>query len=142
VKLRSIKVLIVLACLTIWTTSFAQEPASAKPPVESAAGKLQVLKTVLCQEVKDREPQQEVSAAKVGDVVVGWMQVQSQEDTTLTHRWIHDGQTISDVSLNIKTSESFRAWSRKTIGSPGSWKWQVLDSSGKVLKEVSFTAAS
>jgi len=74
--------------------------------------------------------------------VVGWMQIQSLEDTTVTHRWIRDGETISDVTLNVKTSPSYRAWSRKTIGSPGSWKWQILDSSGTVLKEVAFTAGS
>ena len=144
-KQHCIMVVVVLGSLMIWTTSSAEEakPASpAKPAAiaENASG-VQVVKSILCKEVKDREPQEEMTTAKVGDVVVGWMQVQSHEDSTLTHRWIREGQTISDVALQIKTSGSYRAWSRKTIGSPGAWKWQILDGSGKVLKEVTFNAS-
>jgi hypothetical protein len=145
-KLRCIMMGMALGLLLIWTTSFAEE---AKPSAQSSAaamtenaGSVQVLKSVLCHDVKEREPQEEMTAIKVGDVVVGWMQVKSAEDSTVTHRWIREGQTISDVPLQIKTSGSYRAWSRKTIGSPGAWKWQILDANGKVLKEMTFNATS
>ena len=145
-KLRNIVLLLAVVSLVVSTTSFAQENQSAKPTETAApanhSSDLKIVKGVLCQAVKDRQPQEEVSTAKVGDVVIGWMQIQSTEDTTVTHRWLLDGQTISDVSLNVKTSPSFRAWSRKTIGSAGNWKWQILDSSGNVLKEVTFIAGS
>lgn len=145
-KLRCIVLLVSLASLLISTT-FAQEaqPAKSADAAASAtqnAGAIKVVKSILCQSIKDREPQEEVSTIKVGDVVVGWMQIQSAEDTSVTHRWIREGQTISDVSLPVKTSGSYRAWSRKTIGSAGSWKWQILDANGNVLKEVAFTAGS
>jgi Protein of unknown function (DUF2914) len=143
-KLRNIVLLLAVVSLVFSTTSFAQENAKSTETAAPAnhSSNLKIVKGVLCQAVKDREPQEEVSTAKVGDVVIGWMQIQSTEDTTVTHRWMLDGQTISDVSLNVKTSPSFRAWSRKTIGSAGNWKWQILDSSGNVLKEVTFTAGS
>jgi hypothetical protein len=145
-KLRNIVLLLAAVSLVVSTISFAQENEPAKSTETAApvnhSSNLKIMKSVLCQAVKEREPQEEVSTAKVGDVVVGWMQIQSTEDTTVTHRWMLDGQTISDVSLNVKTSPSFRAWSRKTIGSAGNWKWQILDSSGTVLKEVTFTAGS
>ena len=145
-KLRYILLLLAVMSLLVSTTSFAQDNAPANStettaPAAHNGGSVKVMKGVLCQAVKDREPQEEVNSAKVGDVVVGWMQIQSAEDTTVTHRWTIDGQTISDVSLNVKTSPSYRAWSRKTLGSAGSWKWQILDASGNVLKEVAFTVA-
>src|SRR5688500_16160367 len=119
-KLRNILMLLAVGLLLLATGAFAQEPQPIKPAatVERAGG-IKVVKTVLCQGVKDRDPQDETEAAKVGDIVVGWMQINAPEDTTLTHRWIREGETISDVSLTIKKSPSYRAWSRKTIGSAG-----------------------
>ena len=144
-RIRLILLLAVMSLLV--STSFTQKTESNKAtetatPASPHANGIKVMKTALCQAVKDREPQEELSSAKVGDVVVGWMQIQSAEDTTITHRWIREGETISEVSLNVKTSPSYRVWSRKTIGGAGSWKWQILDSSGNVLKEVAFTAGS
>ena len=60
---------------------------------------IQIIKMVLCQDVKDREPVQELNMTKVGSTVVGWMQVQSPDDVSLTHRWIHEGETVSDIPL-------------------------------------------
>jgi hypothetical protein len=145
-KLRHILFLGITASLFVWGVSFAQQTQPAangtSAGIAQKAAGIKVVKTALCHDIKDREPQEEVNAAKVGDIVVGWMQIQSAEDTTVTHRWIRDGQTISDVSLPIKSSASYRAWSRKTIGSSGNWKWQILDANGNVLKEVAFSAAS
>ncbi|MCI0349929.1 MAG: DUF2914 domain-containing protein [Acidobacteriales bacterium] len=144
-KLRYIVLSLAVMLLLVSTTSFAQEsePAKSTEPAASQNGSgIKVMKSVLCLAVKDREPQEEVNSAKVGDVVVGWMQINSAADTTITHRWMRDGETVSDVSLNVKTSPSYRAWSRKTIGGAGSWKWQILDADGNVLKEVAFTVGS
>jgi hypothetical protein len=142
-KLRNILMFLAVGLLLLATGSIAQESQPIKPAavVENAGG-IKVVKTVLCQGVKDRDPQDETEAAKVGDVLVGWMQINAPEDTTLTHRWIREGETISDVPLTIKKSPSYRAWSRKTIGTAGKWTWQILDADGNVLKEVTFTASS
>lgn len=124
----------------------SKKPAAAKAatPESShpAAGGVQVLKIVLCRDVKDRDPQDELTTAKVGDTVAGWMQVKSAADTTLTHRWILDGKTVKEIPLQIKGSSGYRAWSKKTVVHAGSWKFQVVDADGNVLKEIAFTAAS
>lgn len=142
-KLGNIAMFLAVGLLLAAPSSLAQESQPSKPAavVENAGG-IKVVKTVLCQGVKDRDPQDETEAAKVGDVLVGWMQINAPEDTTLTHRWIREGETISDVSLPVKKSPSYRAWSRKTIGNAGKWTWQILDAHGNVLKEVTFSVTS
>ena len=142
-KLRNTLMVLTAACFLSGAIALAQDAEPSKPAAAvEHSGDVKVVKTVLCQAVKDRDPQDAVDAAKVGDVLVGWTQISAAEDTTITHRWLRDGETISDVSLNIKKSPSYRAWSRKTIGSAGNWTWQILDADGNVLKEVSFTAGS
>jgi len=121
----------------------AEKPAPAKA---SASGQatghdIQVLKMVLCRDVKDREPQEELNTAKVGDMVVGWTQVKAPADIKVIHRWILDGKTVKEIPLEIKGGGPYRSWSKKTVVHPGNWKWQVIDSGGNVLKEVSFTAS-
>jgi hypothetical protein len=145
-KLRVLLLVIVVGFLAGQGSSAQEKESStaakASAPAAENGSAVKVVKAVLCHDVKDREAQEEVTAANVGDVVVGWMKVQSPEDTTLTHRWILDDETISDVQLQIKSSSSYRTWSRKTIGSAGNWKWQILDAEGNVLREVTFSAAS
>lgn len=123
----------------------SKKPAATKAPAAGAAqpasGGVEILKIVLCRDVKDRDPQDELTTAKVGDTVAGWMQVKSAGDATLTHRWVLDGKTIKEIPLQIKGSSGYRAWSKKTVVHPGNWKFQVVDSEGNVLKEIAFTAS-
>ena len=108
---------------------------------KAASGGIEVLRMVLCQDVKDREPQQELNMAKVGNVVVGWTQIKSEGgETSVTHRWLLEGEPAGDVLLQVKGSP-WRTWSRKTISEAGHWKWQVLGPNGDVVKELEFTAA-
>ncbi len=133
---------IVTAGLLLVSTALpAQQAEKPAPAKASASGRVQVLKMVLCRDVKDREPQEELNTAKVGDVVVGWTQVKAPADTKVTHRWILDGKTVKEIPLEIKGGGPYRSWSKKTVVHPGNWKWQVIDSDGNVLKEVSFTAS-
>jgi hypothetical protein len=116
-------------------------PAATAPPAsgdELPGGGVEIIKAVLAKNVVDREPADEITEAKVGDVVVGWTQVRSGVgETTVTHRWLKGEDNMGDVPLQIKGSP-WRTWSRKTVSEPGSWKWQVLDPKGGVLKEVAF----
>lgn len=102
---------------------------------------IEVMKMVLCKDLKDHEPGDEVKDFKVGDVAVGWSQIRSGlGEVTITHRWRHNGDIISDIALPVKSSP-YRTWSRKTLADPGSWTWQILNPQGEVLKEVSFTVS-
>jgi hypothetical protein len=129
---------IVAVGLLLGSAALPAEAQKAAPTQPAATG-IQVLKMVLCHDVKDREPEQELTTAKVGDVIVGWTKIQAPEGTKVIHRWIHEGKTVSDIPLEVKGSG--RTWSKKTIAIPGNWKWQVVDSDGNVLKEVAFTAS-
>jgi len=134
--------LIVVSFFMSWvSTSFAADPAPASAPAESemTQGGVEVLRMVLCRDVKDRVPDQEITSAKVGDTVVGWTQIRSgMGETTVTHRWLHEAENMGDVSLTVKSSP-WRTWSRKTLSAEGNWKWQVLDAQGSVLKQTAFT---
>jgi len=132
------------------TVSAKADPdvSSANPnvPVSKDAGAapasgIEVLKMVLCKDLKDHEPGDAVKDFKVGDVAIGWSQIRSGlGEVEVTHRWRHNGDIISDVKLPIKSSP-YRTWSRKTLADAGSWTWQILDTQGDVLKEVSFTVS-
>jgi hypothetical protein len=147
--MKSFRVLVgvIAGLLLVSMALLAQEskkPAAAKGSASAAsapAGGVEVLKIVICRDVKDRDPQEELTTAKVGDTVAGWSQIKSAADTTVTHRWILDGKTVKDIPLQIKGSSGYRAWSKKTVAHPGNWKFQVVDSEGNVLKEVAFTAS-
>src|SRR5260370_22662944 len=127
---------VVAMLLLVWAALPAEAQKAA--PTQPAASGVQVLKMVLCQNVKDYEPQQELTTAKVGDVIVGWTKIQAPAGTKITHRWIHEGKTASDIPLKAPRRTS----SRKTIHEAGSWKLQVLDADGNVLKEISFISSS
>lgn len=154
-KANAVMVAMTVASLLSWKSVSAEEAKPAAPatppaatpaaPAADASAKpvdVQVLKAVVCQDVKEREPQQELTMAKVGDVIVGWSQVQASDDATITHRWIHEAETAADVPLQVKGGGPYRTWSRKTIGDAGNWKFQVLDPKGTVLKEVAFSASA
>ena len=123
------------------TDKAAPAATDQKAATETPSGSIEVLRMVLCKDVKDREPADEITSAKVGDVVVGFTQVRSGlGEVNITHRWLHESDNMGDIQLAVKSSP-WRTWSRKTLGDAGNWKWQVLDPSGAVLKEVAFTVA-
>jgi hypothetical protein len=117
----------------------ASAPAAAEAVPDSS---IEISKMALCMNVQDRECDQEVTTAKVGDTLVGWTQVRSGlGEVTITHRWLHEADNMGDVPLAVKSSP-WRTWSRKTVAEPGNWTLQVLNSSGAVLKEVHFTVSA
>ena len=127
-------VLAAAAVLCLISAGVHAEEAAAVPQ-----GGIEVMRMVLTTAVNDREPGTEITTAKVGDTVVGWSQIRSGlGEVTVTHRWLLESKNMGDVPLTIKSSP-WRTWSRKTVSEAGNWKWQVLDSSGTLLKEVAFT---
>src|SRR3954466_15699236 len=71
--------------------------AGQAAPAEKNAGDempntgVEVMKMVLAKDVKDHDPVEEITTAKVGDVVVGWSQIRSgMGEVTITHRWLHE----------------------------------------------------
>ncbi len=112
----------------------AQEAAT---PSESVpASSVEVLRLALTTKVDKQEPVDEITSAKVGEVVTAFSQIRSGlAETSITHRWALNGQTVSDVPLAVKGSP-WRTWSRKTLHAAGAWTVQVLNANGDVLKEA------
>ncbi len=118
-------------------TDAPPSPAADSPSISKSS--IEVVKAVLCAELKDHQPAAEVLEFKMGDVAIGWSQFRSaKSETSVTHRWMQNGQVALDVKLAIKSSP-YRTWSRKTLAVPGPWTWEILDSQGEVLKSVPFT---
>jgi len=116
-------------------------PGSAPQASKPASG-VEVLKLVICKGLDGRDPQDPVTTAKLGDSVVGWSQIRSENgDTNITHRWQLDGKTVADVPLAVKGSP-YRTWSRKTLSEAGNWSLQVLNSDGQVLQETSVSVSA
>ena len=58
----------------------------------------------------------------------------------LAHLWYYDNQIVTTVRYNIKTSNIYRSWTRKTIfpHQIGTWRVDVLDSADLVIGSKSF----
>ena len=58
----------------------------------------------------------------------------------LAHLWYYDNQIVTTVRYNIKTSNIYRSWTRKTIfpHQIGTWRVDVLDSADVVIGSKSF----
>lgn len=117
------------------TAPGAAPAATPATPVAS----VEVIKLAICRDIKDRTPVDEITTAKVDDVVVGFSQVRSGVgETTITHQWLHNGQKMADIALALKSSP-YRTWSRKTLGEPGEWTLRVLNDKGEPLSEAKIT---
>ena len=58
----------------------------------------------------------------------------------LAHLWYYDDQLVTTVKYNIKTSNIYRSWTRKTIFSHqvGVWRVDVVDSAKTIIGSKSF----
>jgi hypothetical protein len=136
------------ALLLVGSFCFALESPTAGStfvtPAAEATPKtgVEVIKMTLCRDLKDREPVDEITSAKVGDTVVGWSQIRSGlgDNVSVIHRWMHEGEKVSDITLPLHGSP-YRTWSRKTLAEEGKWSWQIVTAQGDVLKEVQFTVS-
>ena len=105
------------------------------------AASLDVAVAAICQDVVDREPVDAgVSfAASVGTLYCFTKITGAQEATQITHVWYFGAEERARVDLDVN-SATWRTWSSKIIQTHevGSWRVDVLDSAGTVLKELQF----
>jgi hypothetical protein len=55
----------------------------------------------------------------------------------IRHIWYRDGERRSTITLSVR-GRSWRTWSNNVVSSAGSWRVDVLDSTGKVLRSLPF----
>lgn len=76
-------------------------------------------------------------AADVGKVSC-WLKVSSaRESISMKHVWSKDGKIVFELPLSL-TTPSGRIWSTKSV-TPGSWKVEIVDDAGNVVKSGTFT---
>ena len=105
------------------------------------APSVEVAVAAVCRDVIDREP---VDAgisftASVGTLYCFTQIAGAPSHTQITHVWYHGADERARVDLDVN-SDSWRTWSSKIIQphEVGSWRVDVLDSAGTVLKELQF----
>ena len=109
--------------------------------VAQNAPSLEVAVAAICQDVVDREP---VDAgvsfpASVGTLYCYTKITGAQEATKITHVWYFGATERARVELDVN-SDNWRTWSSKIIQANeiGSWRVDILDAAGTVLKELQF----
>ena len=102
---------------------------------------LEVAVAAICQDVVDREP---VDAgvsfpASVGTLYCFTKITGAQNPTKISHVWYFGATERARVELDVN-SDNWRTWSSKIIQANeiGSWRVDVLNEAGTVLKELQF----
>lgn len=105
------------------------------------APSLEVAVAAICQDVVDREP---VDAGVSFPALVGTLYcftkiAGAQEPIKVTHVWYFGATERARVELDVNSS-SWRTWSSKIIQAHeiGSWRVDVTNEAGTVLKELQF----
>jgi len=130
------------AVLAIAGTAAAQAPTdtTATAPAVSASTDA-VKRAVFCSGVAEREPIDEITTLVApADKVFFFTEIVGMEGRTVTHRWIHDGQTVGEVAISIGAAR-WRCYTTKTLAgnATGTWSVDVLDDAGAKLGGASFT---
>ena len=124
--------------LLVLVAAFLGLPAAT---MAQEAPSLEVAVAAVCQDVIDREPVDAgVSfSASVGTLYCFTKITGAQDPTMVTHVWYFGATERARVELDIKAA-SWRTWSSKIIQAHeiGSWRVDVLDEAGTVLKELQF----
>lgn len=109
-----------------------------------SAGQLQVAAAAICRDVANREP---VDAGTTFPLSVGKLscvtQVTGVEGSgKITHVWYLGDKERSRIDLTVN-GPTWRTFSTKAIrpGDAGSWRVDVVDPAGVVLKSVPFEVA-
>lgn len=115
--------------------------ASTEPAPASTAG--EVARAVFASDVVDREPIDNIGNTLKVDYsgiqkVYFFTDLRGMNGSTVSHRWLLDGQVMADIPFDIG-GDRWRVWSSKRLlpGFEGTWTVQVVKD-GKVLTSRSF----
>ncbi len=109
-------------------------------PASTAASDV-VRRAVFCTAVTDHEPVDTITTlAAPASSITFFTEVVGLEGQTITHRWMHGGQTMAEVSIAVGANR-WRCYSTKTLapGLTGAWSVDVVGSDGTVLGSSTFT---
>ena len=111
--------------------------SKSKLPSKPYATTLTMRDMQICRSVKNRNPiGTDTYFENTVDSLFCYTRVQNTGGKQeLTHIWFFEDQKIGTVRYNIKTSNIYRSWTRKTILSHqiGTWRVEVQDTAGVVI---------
>jgi hypothetical protein len=90
--------------------------------------------------IQDREPIDDVDSVSTDSTQVYFFtEIVDMTGNTVTHRWLHDGETMAEVPFHIG-GPRWRVYSSKKLIPEwtGTWKVEVLDSLGVSMYDKSF----
>jgi len=122
-----------------WATLLLALAAVIAMPMAHAEGT--VARGVVTTSVVDREPANDLDKVPASDTkVLFFTELRGMAGQTIKHRWMHNGETMAEVSFNVG-GPRWRVWSSKSMipDWQGEWTVQVVDGSDQVLTEKSFS---
>jgi hypothetical protein len=160
-KLIILSLVVMTMCLGMQATCQAQDPAmqtqepamqTPEPAMQTEepasevqqAAQLEVSVAAICRDVVDREPDGYGTSfpVSVGKLYCFTKITGAQSPTQITHVWLFDGNERARIDLAVNSS-NWRTYSSKIIQPHelGTWRVDVLDSGGKILKRLEFEVA-
>ncbi|MAK02454.1 MAG: hypothetical protein CMP35_03310 [Rickettsiales bacterium] len=122
-----------------------KEPVE-KVPLKPYVTTLTMRDMQICRNVKNRNPiGTDTYFENTVDSLFCYTRVQNTGGKQeLTHIWFFENQKIGTVRYNIKTSNIYRSWTRKTILSHqvGTWRVEVQDTAGVIIGSEFFYITS
>lgn len=116
--------------------------AADKPPAPVSSGSVTLATAQLCQTFSASGANWQcdpASATVAPGRIVLYTRVRSAGDTTIMHRWYHDGALQQSKSLTITANqtEGYRTYSRQSVDA-GDWRVEVRNEKGDLLHEQRF----
>jgi len=114
--------------------------SSSEPATADA--ELNVLQASVCAEIKNRMPAGVATSFPTSaQRVFVWSKIHAQQiPSKVRHVYYFDGQKISEVTLNVR-STYWRTWSSKNISNnryQGEWRVDITSTDGKILRRLYF----
>ena len=121
-----LSIFILSICLSVG--AFAQEGTTTSG--------VQIIEAKMGKDIADRMITSEDSVFTKNSKVFLWMKIMGGSQQEITVTW-KSGTATHATTLMVGGSP-WRTWASKTVGNAGDWTVTVTDSSGAVLKEMSF----
>ncbi len=100
----------------------------------------------ICKNVEKRSPEgTDVFFNNDVDSLFCYTRIQNQgKKQEVKHNWYYEDQLMTQIRYNIKKSNIYRSWTRKTIlpHQVGQWRVDIQDSAGKIIGSKEFQITS
>ena len=135
-----IVVLTVIVIMGIFLPTFGQEKVKQQSPWKETTG-FTIARLVVGTGVENREPVgiSEKFPNSIERVYCFLEAIDITKDTEVSFGWVHEGNEMRKITLPLKTGPRWRIYAFKNLaGLKGSWKVEIKDSVGNLLRDIQF----